>query len=406
MEGYFSKKKIGGQINSKISNQDSLAAVYAVEQLNNPDIFNFGIEFKEFSIQCEGDDDISIANKNNKIFIQVKSVGIDDEKFYEVMDSFLENNIDNRECFFVLAIFENFKVNNKNIIDRLKAYRNLYMDKNETEEKRNSVKAEFIKDFKLENHVEIVDKFVIDSRPLFRDNRDTAAIFSRYLRLAYGFKNQKECYISQIYNKLVFQMEELRANRGSIDNEKVEEIIGRELVRDSVFNQISMISGYKKVENGYVKDDENREKLIRIKKGGKIAYKSIMRDWRKVYFKEFVKGFFLGNYRCPECGHPMIANFRGVMGIGCPNCGYSPYVTMFSFCECGAYDIIKSQPEMKDSKILNYLNDYYNYGEKMCKDCGRPLFDEYFELRIMFLPIPYPLNKYEEIDEIYKNSKY
>lgn len=401
MENYFSKQKIGGQINSKISNQDSLAAVYAVEQLNNPDIFNFGVEFKEFSIRCEGDDDISIANKNNKIFIQVKSVGIDDKKFYEIMDSFLKNNTDKRECFFVLAIFENFKVNNKNIIDRLKAYRDLYIDKNETEEKKNRVKAEFIKDFKLENYVAIVDKFVIDSRPLFRDNRDTAAIFSRYLRLAYSFKNQKECHISEIYNKLVLKMGELRVNRGSIDNEKIEEIIGRELVRDSVFNQISMISGYKKVENGYVKNDENREKLIRIEKGGKIAFKSIMREWRKAYFKDFVISLFLGNYECPECRHPMIANFNGLRGIACPNCGYNPYATIFSFCECGSFDIIKSQPEIEDSKILHYLNDYYNYEEKMCKECGRPLFDEYFELRIIFLPIPYPFNKYKEMKEIY-----
>lgn len=404
MENYFSKKKIGGQINSKISNQDSLAAVYAVEQLNEPDIFKFGVEFKEFSIQCECDDDISIANKDNKIFIQVKSVSIDDKKFYEVMDSFLENNTDNRECFFVLAIFENFKVNNKNIIDRLKAYRNLYMDKNETEEKKSSVKAEFIKDFKLEKYVDIVDRFVIDSRPLFRDNRDTSAIFSRYLRLAYGFKDQKEHYINQIYNKLVFKMGELRANRSSINNEEIEEIIGRELVKDSVFNQFSMISGYKKVDNGYVKNDDQSKRLIRIENGFKIAYKSIMRDWRKVYFKEFVRSIFLGAHKCAKCGHPMVANLCGLRGIACPDCGYNPYVTIFSFCECGAYDIIKTQPEMEGSKMLNYLNDYYNYEEKICKNCAKPLFDEYFEVRIMILPIPYPLNKYEEINDIY--SKY
>ena len=82
MNDYFSRQKTGGQTNSLISNQDSSAAVYIVEQLCNTDIFDFGINITDFSIQCETDDDLCISNIEYKIFIQIKSTKISETQFY------------------------------------------------------------------------------------------------------------------------------------------------------------------------------------------------------------------------------------------------------------------------------------------------------------------------------------
>ena len=97
-----------------ISNQDSLAIIYAVEQLNNADMFGFGINITDFSIQCETDDDLCIVNTEYKIFIQLKSAKITDVQFYEILDNFMKNfkNETNRQSFFVIATFENFTVKN------------------------------------------------------------------------------------------------------------------------------------------------------------------------------------------------------------------------------------------------------------------------------------------------------
>lgn len=413
MNDYFSKHKTGGQINSKIANQDSLASIYAIQQLMTPDIFSFNIKIDKFSIHCESDDDICIVSLDNKIFIQVKSYAITPKDFYEIMDAFLdaflEEREDGRNNFFVLSVFENFKIEGKKISDSLKSYRNILRNPNETDQKKQKVKNELIQNFKLEKYEEIIDYFTIDERPLLRHHNDTLAIFSMYLRLVYGFKNQKEEYIHQVFDKLANKMAELRATRNYIDRTQIEELIGSVLVKDTIFDNISVLVGYKKKESGYIIDEQMVELQNKFYKAYNKVTKSILSGWRKVYFRKFLKSQILGPDRCPECGHPMIANFwgSGKRGIACPNCGFSPYYSIFIICEeCESYRILKSQPEIEDDKLFGYLVDFYNSFGGICDKCGKNLFDQHFQLRVIFLPVPYPFDKINNITEIYKNSIY
>lgn len=407
MKDYFSRQKMGGQNNSLISNQDSLAIIYAVEQLNNADMFGFGINITDFSIQCETDDDLCIVNTEYKIFIQLKSAKITDVQFHEILDTFMKDfkNEPNRQSFFVIATFENFTVKNKKIIDHFDNYRNIYQDPNETQEKKDRVKRELIEEFDLTEYTDIINRIKIVNRPLFRDDKDVPAIFSRYLRLAYGFKTQKEHLIDNIYNELMAEIEKSRRTRGFISKEKVETIIGKNLVKDTIFDKFDLLIGYEKAENGYKKKTYSNKELIDLEKGSRKAVKKIFKGWRKAYKKEFFLSMLLGDKRCPECGHPMIANMKGLFGIGCPDCGYSPYLTMFSTCNCGNYEVIRTQPELIESKIFTYMNEFY-CNDRRCSKCNRLLSDEYFELRVVMLPVPYPFINYKNIDEIYKNSKY
>ena len=394
MSDYFSKKKTGGQINSLISNQDSLASVYAVTQLHKRDMFGFGIDIDDFSIQCETDDDICIVSKQNKIFIQVKTGEIRNQEFFEILDNFRKNNdFDDRDCFLVISSFREVTVNKKDISTKILNYRKILMDPNETDQKKESIKRELIKGFSLDNYSEIIDKITIDNRPLYRDGIDTFAIFSSYLRLAYGFKNQKEYYIKEIYNKLLSKIEEARRNRGSISRDVIESIIGEFLVKDTVFDKLELVIGYEKNTIGYVpKVTDNR--LVNIQKGVYKSSKKLSRDWRKSYYKEALKNCIFGAKECKNCGHPLVANFCGLGGIACPDCGYSPFVTIFCGCECGEYDVIKSQPELEDQKIFEYINDYFPPGKK-CKKCGRLISDDSAEARVFLAPFPYPFNMYK-----------
>lgn len=399
MGGYFSKQMQGGKINSMISNQDSLAAIYAIEQLNNPDIFDFGIKIIDFSVQCETEDDICIVNKEYKIFIQVKSGRLLQKEFYKVLDKFCNLGInESRQLFFVLVIFENFTVKGRSVPELFDDYRKIFSDPNETQEKKNCVKDELVSILSLEKYVDILDKLRIIRRPLFRDDRDVPAVFSRYLRLAYGFKNQKEFLITNVYNELIAEIEKQRRNRGFISKETIEIIIGKNLVKDTPFNGLDLMVGYEKVKNGYIKKTD--KKLTEFEWGRNRAIRNIYKDWRKAYWKEFLISMLLSAKRCPECGHPMLANMCGMFGIACPDCGYTPYVTVFSFCDCGNYEVIKGQPELIDSKILTYINEFYTY-ERRCKKCNRVIADEYAELRVLLMPIPYPFNLYKNMDSIY-----
>ena len=61
------KKCTGGRTTSKIENQDSVAAIYALEQLHSTDIFGFCTKIVDFCIKCEGEEDIEIFNKEKHI---------------------------------------------------------------------------------------------------------------------------------------------------------------------------------------------------------------------------------------------------------------------------------------------------------------------------------------------------
>lgn len=405
MKDYFSQQKVGGQTNSLISNQDSLAVIYAIEQLINVDIFDFGINITDFSLQCETDDDLCIVNTEYKIFIQLKSTGITNKQFYEILENFMKNfREESRQSFFVIVTFEEFKVNKKKIIERFDNYRNIYRDPNETQEKKDKVKKELIDDFNLTNYEDIINKIKIVNRPLFRDDKDIPAIFSRNLRLAYGFKTQKESSINYIYNELISKIEKARRQRNFISKEEIESIIGKKMIKDTVFDKFDLLIDYEKTENGYKKKIQNKE-LIDLEKGKRKAKQKIFKDWIKAYKKEFLMSIMIGAKKCPKCKHPMIANIYGLFGIACPKCGYIPYITMFSSCNCGNYEVIKTQPVLIDSKIFAYMNEFF-CNDRRCSKCDRALSDEYFELRVILLPVPYPFNNYKNIDEIYSNSNY
>lgn len=143
---------------------------------------------------CEGNDDIEIMSNEYHVFIQVKSSKID-------------------------------KADILKILDRFCAY-----DENEKESL-------------------IIDRLHIDKRPLFRDVEDTRAIFARYLRKAYGFRDQGEHRIDILFNILCEKFAELRRNRDNISRAELEKILGKELCKASWHNIVgkampSMWSSY------------------------------------------------------------------------------------------------------------------------------------------------------------------
>ena len=241
MNDYFLKNKIGGYVNSKIDNQDSVAVIYSVECLSKPDIFNFNIAISDFCISCEENDDIEIMDENYHIFIQVKSATVSGEEFKKIMTSFLANDQTekSKQSFFVLTVFEPIKFNGLIFTDRFQAYKKVLKNRHESNERKAEIKDSIIKEFKLSGYESIIDRLYIDNRPLFRDIEDTRAIFARYLRTAYGFKDHGETRIDFLFNELCDKFAELRRNRDNIDKTEIEKILGEELCKSSWYSGMS-----------------------------------------------------------------------------------------------------------------------------------------------------------------------
>lgn len=61
-----------------------------------------------------------------------------------------------------------------------------------------------------------------------------------------------------------------------------------------------------------------------------------MRGWRKAYRKKMIISCIFSAKRCPQCGHPMMANMMGIFELHGPIGALIQYVTMFMFCEVRA----------------------------------------------------------------------
>lgn len=409
MGDYSGKKKTGGKINSKISNQDSIAAVLAIEQINSIDPFKLGCDLLNFCMKCEGDEDLEIFNQHNHVYIQVKSGALESTTFYDILSDFKKIDEDENKTnnYFVIITFEIFKVNGKNVREQLDDYINVYLNEFETADKKEKIKQEIVTDYSLNEFTTIINRLRIVQRPLFRDGHDTKAIFSRNMRLYYSFKDPGDIIVDTLFNTLTDKFAELRRNRSFISKGDLEIIINRKIGRMSAFSGISLQAGYKRIENGYIKNPEALLKKDELYYGFKMAKKKIYSGWRKAYRKEFIMSLLIGAKRCPECGHPMMANVQGLFGIACPDCGFSPYVTMFLFCECGCFEAIKQQPDMDDESQIQYIKDYLEKREgNNCRGCGRNLIDDYVEQRVFYAPIPYPYDALTDDEEMYKKSPY
>lgn len=409
MGDYYSKRKTGGSINSKIEHQDTVALIYALELLSNPFFLGFNREIDDFCIMCENNDDLEILSNHIHIFVQVKSTSINKSSFLKILDNFKNEAAaeEEKESYFVISSFELIKIDGVNFTERFAQYRQVLLNDFETEKRKLEVKRELINDCCLSDYEFLVDRLYIDRRPLQKDDNDIRAIFSKYLRQVYGFKDFYESQTDSLFDILCNKFALLRINRGCIDKKDIESIIGKELCRSSWYSGLSITLGYKKVDNGYIKDNDLLIKRNNILAGVKKGYKKVMSGWRKAFLKEFLLSQLIGAKKCPQCGHPMIANLGGLNGIACPDCGYNPYVSLVLFCECGNYEIIKAQPEVTDDAVFSYLNEYFKKNNHCkCQKCDRELLDGYVELRIALLPIPIPFEKYKDIDKIYEKSIY
>ena len=285
MGNYQDKNKIGGKINSKIDNQDSFASVISIEQLNEPDIFGFGCKIDDFCIKCEGDEDVEIFNNEDHIYIQVKSSQIRKGDFVKILDRFIEIDSDEKATknYFVIATFEKIVIDNKDIIEQFDDYYKVFINEYETNDKKKRVRNELIERFGLQKYSVMIDRIRFKYRPLFRDAKDTVAIFSKTLRLYYKCRGISEDTINELFASLNAQLGVARRGRGSVSRGELEKIINKELSHFTPFSKLSLQMGYKKIENGYIKDEEVNSKITSISRGFRKAKQKLFAGWRKAY---------------------------------------------------------------------------------------------------------------------------
>lgn len=95
-----------------------------------------------------------------------------------------------------------------------------------------------------------------------KDSKDTKAIFGRYLRLNYIFKDPGDIIVDNLYTNLTNKFAELRRKRGAITRAELEAVVNSAISKGSIFSGLSLSVGYSKIENGYVENEQKVKKEI------------------------------------------------------------------------------------------------------------------------------------------------
>ena len=89
----------------------------------------------------------------------------------------------------------------------------------------------------------------------------------------------------------------------------------------------------------------------------------------------------------------MMANFGGRNGYACPDCGFTPFGSLFYASECGAPVLIESNPQIGGTEFLLYAIRRTRNEDFKCTECDRIVDPRKVISRIFFAPIPWPIPK-------------
>ena len=405
--GYFSPQKRGGKVASKIENQDSVGIILSMELMDKEsDFFSFFNRKDPWKVMFEGNDDIEFIQSDARMFVQVKTSEIKYNEFIEILDKFKDNylKLAIKNCFFKICAFNNVKLKDKSFSEKLSEFHNSKKAYEEVEVRNNLKELLYNYNIGLE-YAEIVKNLHIDIRPLFKDKNDTEAIFAQCLRKSYPIRDFGSKISSVIFNELNLTFAHGRRNRLSISKTDILKVINNNIRVDNFVQEVSLVLEYEKTQNGYLPSKRAQEINREIRKSNQKIVRKVMKAWRKVYWKEFLTALIFGFVKCPHCGHPLMANIGGLKGISCPDCGYQPYVTLILGCSCGHYNVIRSQPALTTEEIFNSVLKYFeNRAMSKCLNCNHELLDEYWQYRLMLLPVPNPISNYD-LKSLYNNSK-
>ncbi|AQR96146.1 hypothetical protein [Clostridium saccharoperbutylacetonicum] len=405
MSNYFSQQKRGGIITSKIEHQDSVGMILSMELLNkNSPYYPYFNSEPGWRIMFEGNDDLEIIHNNARMFIQVKTSKVKFPEFIEILNNFKNNSkqINVENIFFKLCTFNEVVL--PSFTEKLREYQNSKEAYPKVESDK--ILDELLTSYKIDLiYKKIVDKLEIDERPLLKDSSDTEAIFADSLRKAYIIRDFGSNATSEIFRNLKNEFEYGRRNRKSLSRNDILHIINMHISTESLIGGIDLKTKYKKTNYGYLPSFEARKIVQGLAKSNNLTQKKIMKDWRRAYFKEFLVSFLLGACHCPNCNHPLIGNTNGLSGITCPYCGFQPYLTLFLGCSCGNYTVIKTQPDLTTDGFSNAILEYFKTkGDSKCKNCSKDLLDDYWEYRVILLPLPYPFSSFD-LKSLYDDAK-
>ncbi|MGW4412755.1 hypothetical protein ACWEJ6_52850 [Nonomuraea sp. NPDC004702] len=389
--GAFSASALGGWHASFIESQDSVAACLALEAIAGYVGHGLAdISGQRARISCEWQDDVGLHWDSGRILAQVKQGEIGLADIRTIASNFqqaLEENSDPPIKEVRIYALGGLGRTARHLPDHISQLKTALEHMPE-----HSHSA--IRDFetKWDLPIDVVMKLRIDTRDLRRDSPTCRAIFSALLRAAAPVYDYTDHRVEQLYDRLAGGFFALaRRQRHVVPLTKVQDDILADFLPLGLF---TWDVNWTLTSFGYLKDPQKEADFQQQARLVRAAFKRIMKKWRRHYFHDFLSNLAVGPIRCPNCNHSLNANWGGLRGIACPDCGYNPYLTLGYVCDCVDIIPLCRQPSTERTELVSTAVAATRTDSIRCPTCNAKPSAEKLFIRLVILPIPIPIEEH------------
>lgn len=378
---HFSKHAMGGVIASKVDQQDAVAIYCALKLIADHNLF--GMQFSSNAlVELEQQEDVHLKDEKTTVLISVKSSEMAKGAFENEVERLAQLVISSSVSMAVFTSIDAKGATFRKMREELDRLDRLLENKSSSE--RAKILAEFqdvygpfpVKEVKLASVADL-------------DSTQFSAEMASLLRRCLPIADYTDERVVSAIDILRLKFAEARRVRGSVQVSEV---------RDAIFaafaNPMEVVAfegmPYVLHADGYHIDREQMEAISKIQTSVHSARSEVLNRFRKSHAWTAFKWFaYSAAPPCRECSHPMMANIFGLgaRGIACPQCGFTPFVSLFYACSCGAGTLLLEQPLLSDFHAFNAerLARLSNFS---CSKCGAGAVLEEASIRLFQLNIP------------------
>lgn len=382
---YFDRRARGGAIASRVDSQDPVASVLALTAMRsslNP-LLPATID-QPVKVFCEGREDLEFVQGEMTLLVSVKDKMMTSREVSEEarrkLDLLAATASERDEALRICAL-GGVDASARSMVEDIEHLRARMPDS------RNYAKVVEEFEARWALPARLATRLWVDCRNLSRNSPEAHAIFANELRLTFPTTTLTDWTIRQIEDYLtdaIFAGH--RRGRGVVDLLDLESQISSMMAPHEILN---WSAGYTATSFGYISDggvdDRISERSLVVR-----AYRSVRREWVR---KTRIERHLLPRVSCLQCNHPLMANWNSRFGCACPDCGFTPFGTLFYACDCAAPIPLVDNPPMNGPEIFAAAIRATRSGRFRCTKCERSVDSRKLTTRVFFAPYPFPVPK-------------
>ncbi|AOS61156.1 hypothetical protein [Actinoalloteichus hymeniacidonis] len=400
----FSPTFRGGQLASRVEAQDTVCMILLVEAIGGLIDEIPARQLTEAGLVIfEKLEDIEISWPNGRALISVKDKAVSYSDITNEIEKFSKlysNTSDNNGMVFRLEAGSLSGSKARTLIDDLRALKSVA---------QSGVISEWrmaAQDFEAEHQAP--SSIAAITTVCIRDmniNLDVGkAIFASRFRTVFPVQQFTDDKIFENYSRMIYeQIAPARRTRATIRID----ILKKSLLEPLVPRMLHGINtDVMKTRYGYVVDPTLSEKIDLSLKIIQASKRKALKRWRRHARKHAVASLlYRGHVACPFCNHPLMFSTFGDNSVGCPNCHYIPYLTIFYACDCTEPVALVRQPSVETIETFSEILEEVKINSPTCDKCGQRVDREKLYSRVFSATIPWPPESYNENELITIRTK-